>query len=236
MNSVKRDKNTHLGLWFFAAFSEIFSLGYPMSADVPCENKLKKEKNSRFLLRSVHVQIMLVVLAFTVLVCISLRFMDDIMNRQMTHSIEAVFNDTEINITADLKEIETQLDCISETIRLIILEDYYWRMRLILIFVGIALSALFSTVLLRLSSASNELKTTKEECGLTVREQEIFNLLLAGKEPKEIALSLKLSYSGVNFHIKNLFGKLRLQSRAELLVKYRNEYNSPLKSPKTSYL
>jgi DNA-binding CsgD family transcriptional regulator len=94
------------------------------------------------------------------------------------------------------------------------------RMRLILIAVGIVLAALFSTIILRLSQARKELQDIKGQDGLTDREQEIFNLLLAGKEPKGIAGTLKISYSGVNFHIKNLLGKLGIKSRAELLVKY----------------
>jgi DNA-binding NarL/FixJ family response regulator len=391
----------------------------------------REEKNSRFHINPVYAQITLVVLAFTVLVCISTWFMGDIMNRHMTSSIEAAFNNTETNIIADLKEMETQLDYISETIRLMILKgfsfdtvaDYIteisgymmfdderfrdyatgvygvfdvfggkfhdgtgwnpppsfvpenrpwyqaavladgnvaitepylsiataeytitfsrciddengtplgivsldilldrvrdyavnthftpggyglllnrqiemlahpdqmmwgkalrdinsgyavladdleqgvsvferrmnnykkeasvvsfrqfkngWhigmviyekeyfkemkRMRLILIAVGIALSALFSALLLRLSSVSKELQYIKEERDLTAREQEIFNLLLLGKEPKEIALTLKISYSGVNFHTKNIFNKLGVQSRTDLLVKYRNK-------------
>jgi DNA-binding CsgD family transcriptional regulator len=94
------------------------------------------------------------------------------------------------------------------------------RMRLIVIVVGIVLSVLFSTILLRLSSVQKELQDIKEERDLTDREQEILTLLLSGKEPKEISIALKISYSGVNFHIKNLFGKLGVQSRTELLVKY----------------
>ena len=41
----------------------------------------------------------------------------------------------------------------------------------------------------------------------------------------EIADTLKLSYSGVNFHIKNLYMKLGIHSRTELYVKLgsRNE-------------
>jgi DNA-binding CsgD family transcriptional regulator len=402
--------------------------------------KKDEEKNSRFHSRSVYAQILIVVLAFTLLVCISSWFMGGIMNRHMTDSIETAFNNTEINITADLKEMETQLVYISETIRLMIIEglkfdavaeyitditgymmtsderfkeyatgiygifdvfdgkfhdgtgwqppesfvpderpwykaavlangkvgitepylsiafdmctisfarriddgngvplgivcldilldrvrgyavnsnstpggyglllnrqieilahpdktmwgralkdicsgyialaddleqgipvtarkmknykkeasvvsfrqiengwhigmvifekEYFKemrKMRLILIAVGIALSALFSTILLRLSEARKELQYIKEERDLTVREQEIFNLLLSGKEPKEIAIALKISYSGVNFHIKNLFGKLGVQSRTELLVKYRTEQASlPSKNP-----
>jgi DNA-binding CsgD family transcriptional regulator len=97
------------------------------------------------------------------------------------------------------------------------------RMRLILIVVGLVLAVLFSTIILRLSAVSKELQNIKDERSLTAREWEIFTLILSGKEPKEIAATLQISYSGVNFHMKNLFSKLGIQSRTELLVKYQNK-------------
>jgi DNA-binding CsgD family transcriptional regulator len=56
---------------------------------------------------------------------------------------------------------------------------------------------------------------------LSPREREIFDLLLTDIPVKHIATNLKITYSGVNFHIKNLYGKLGVQSRTELLVKFR---------------
>ena len=94
------------------------------------------------------------------------------------------------------------------------------KMRLTLIIIGLALAALFIVIILRLSQVRKELQCFKDEPNLTVREREIFTLLLSGKEPKEIAGAMKITYSGVNYHIKHLFGKLGIQSRAELLVKY----------------
>jgi DNA-binding CsgD family transcriptional regulator len=55
---------------------------------------------------------------------------------------------------------------------------------------------------------------------LSPREREIFNLLLTDLSTKQIADKLGLSYSGVNFHIQNLYRKLKLQSRTELLTKF----------------
>ena len=109
-------------------------------------------------------------------------------------------------------------------IGMVIHEETYFKemkkMRLTLIIIGLALAALFIAIILRLSQARKELQYFKEESNLTIREQEIFNLLLSGMEVKEIASNLKISYSGVNFHMKNLFAKLGVHSRAELLVKY----------------
>jgi len=61
---------------------------------------------------------------------------------------------------------------------------------------------------------------TKNNAALTVRESEIFTMLLTGKAPKEIACFLKVSYHTIDFHRKNLYRKLGIQSRAELFAKY----------------
>ena len=58
---------------------------------------------------------------------------------------------------------------------------------------------------------------------LTKREQEIFNLLLDGISPKEIAFSLKIKLPTVIFHQKNIYNKLGVHSINELLVKYLRE-------------
>ncbi|MCL2008149.1 MAG: helix-turn-helix transcriptional regulator [Treponema sp.] len=64
-----------------------------------------------------------------------------------------------------------------------------------------------------------ELKA-REHLNLTAREEEIFTMLLSGSAPKEIAYTLKISYDTVNFHQKNLYRKLDIQSRAELFARY----------------
>jgi len=61
----------------------------------------------------------------------------------------------------------------------------------------------------------------KNNLNLTEREHEIFTMLLKGMAPKEIAHTIKISYSTVNFHISNLYRKLEIQSRAELFAKYK---------------
>ena len=62
----------------------------------------------------------------------------------------------------------------------------------------------------------------KESLNMTEREHEIFTMLLRGLASKEIAYTLKISYDTVNFHIKNLYRKLGIQSRAELFAKYKD--------------
>jgi len=58
----------------------------------------------------------------------------------------------------------------------------------------------------------------KEE--LTTREHEIFNMLLDGTAPKEIAYSLNISYQTVLFHQKKIYRKLEVHSINELLINY----------------
>jgi DNA-binding NarL/FixJ family response regulator len=70
-------------------------------------------------------------------------------------------------------------------------------------------------------SAGMDKIETKEHPDLTAREQKIFTMLLGGKAPKEIAYALKISYSTVNFHTANLYRKLKIHSRAELFIKYK---------------
>ena len=55
---------------------------------------------------------------------------------------------------------------------------------------------------------------------LTPREQEVLDMLLTKRAPKEIANILKISYDTVLFHQKKLYRKLGIQSRVELFVKY----------------
>ena len=68
--------------------------------------------------------------------------------------------------------------------------------------------------------AETEIINTKDDLNLTDREREIFTMLLKGVAPKEIAHSLKVSYSTVNFHRNNLYRKLGVQSIHELFARY----------------
>jgi len=68
--------------------------------------------------------------------------------------------------------------------------------------------------------AETEALQAKNHLDLTPREQEILTMLLAGRAPKEIAYTLKISSHTVNFHQKNLYRKLSIQSRAELFARF----------------
>ncbi|MCL2762394.1 MAG: helix-turn-helix transcriptional regulator [Treponema sp.] len=59
-----------------------------------------------------------------------------------------------------------------------------------------------------------------ENMGLSPREKEICGLLLTELSIKQIAYALKITYSGVNYHIKNIYQKLNINKRAELFIKF----------------
>jgi DNA-binding NarL/FixJ family response regulator len=56
---------------------------------------------------------------------------------------------------------------------------------------------------------------------LTDREQAVLDLVLEGFPYKQIADQLDLSVYTVNFHIRNIYGKLQVHSRAEAVAKLR---------------
>ena len=60
----------------------------------------------------------------------------------------------------------------------------------------------------------------KNDLGLTPREREVFTLLLTDVPFKQIAGIMKVSNATVKFHSQNLYRKLNIQSRTELLVQY----------------
>jgi len=51
----------------------------------------------------------------------------------------------------------------------------------------------------------------------TIREFEIFKLYIGGKEKKEIACQLNISYETVRSHIKNIYAKTSTNSRSRLI-------------------
>ena len=54
---------------------------------------------------------------------------------------------------------------------------------------------------------------------LTIREKEVFTLLIQNKTTKEIATNLKISEKTVRNHISNAMQKLGVKGRASAVVK-----------------
>jgi pSer/pThr/pTyr-binding forkhead associated (FHA) protein len=61
--------------------------------------------------------------------------------------------------------------------------------------------------------------------GLTKREEEIMHLILEGKSTKELAFDLNISFGTAKNHIYNLFQKIGIHSRIELVARYNNFVN-----------
>jgi DNA-binding CsgD family transcriptional regulator len=71
--------------------------------------------------------------------------------------------------------------------------------------------------------AETEAINKKDNLNLTDREHEIFAMLLKGVSPKEVAFTLKISNSTVNFHRNNLYRKLGVQSIHKLFAQYSSD-------------
>ena len=65
--------------------------------------------------------------------------------------------------------------------------------------------------------ASSAIAALASRHGITQREQEIMELLVEGKSNKEIEDSLCISFSTVKNHVYNLYRKLEVNSRAQLI-------------------
>lgn len=57
---------------------------------------------------------------------------------------------------------------------------------------------------------------------LTPREKEVFYMLLKGMKAKEIALESSISIWGANYFVKQIYRKLDVNSKTELILRYFN--------------
>lgn len=55
---------------------------------------------------------------------------------------------------------------------------------------------------------------------LTTREKRVFQMLLSGMKAKEIAAENGISIWGANYFIKQIYRKLKVNSKVELLLRY----------------
>lgn len=57
---------------------------------------------------------------------------------------------------------------------------------------------------------------------LSARELEVFAYLLTDKTLSDISKELFVTYSSVHFHCKNIYRKLQISNRKQLLIKYKD--------------
>ena len=65
-------------------------------------------------------------------------------------------------------------------------------------------------------------KAHPELTKLSPREVEVFAYLLSDKTQEEIAKELSISSSSVHFHCKNIYKKLEVSGRRQILVRYKD--------------
>lgn len=74
--------------------------------------------------------------------------------------------------------------------------------------------------------AKQELQTVRtahpELAKLSPRETEVFAYLLTDKTQDEIAKELFISSSSVHFHCKNIYKKLEVSGRRQILIRYKD--------------
>lgn len=75
-------------------------------------------------------------------------------------------------------------------------------------------------VITHFNPALNQKSDYKHKEQLTHREIEIVSLLQQGYSYKKVAETAFISIDTVKFHIRNIYGKLQINSRAELMLKY----------------
>ena len=56
---------------------------------------------------------------------------------------------------------------------------------------------------------------------LSAREREVLDLVVRGLSNKEIVGRLNITIEGVRWHLRNIYEKLHVHSRTEVLVKFR---------------
>ena len=91
------------------------------------------------------------------------------------------------------------------------------------IFVSIFLIILKITLKKRINNPVEENTAQETDIvgyNLSVREKEVFEMLLTDSPIKNIAKTLDLTLSGIRFHSNNIYAKLGVKNRIELFVKY----------------
>lgn len=88
----------------------------------------------------------------------------------------------------------------------------------------VLMSPLFSKEMFQTEKkdARTSVLSLMQERGLTAREQEIAMMLLEGRLLKECAITLDISYGTVKFHAANIYRKLGIGGRSELLSVFKD--------------
>jgi DNA-binding CsgD family transcriptional regulator len=102
--------------------------------------------------------------------------------------------------------------------------NYYLISGILLISVGL----IISTNLVKKSNIEDQISPFER---LTIQEKKIVNYISEGKSNKEIAHELSVSLSTIKTHTNNIYKKLAINSRAELLNRLNNQRSSTKINP-----
>jgi DNA-binding NarL/FixJ family response regulator len=80
-------------------------------------------------------------------------------------------------------------------------------------------SAMSPTIARKVINYFNDKKPNKIESPLSEREQSIVNYIVDGQNMKMIAANLNISVDTVKYHCKNIYKKLQINSKGELISK-----------------
>lgn len=87
---------------------------------------------------------------------------------------------------------------------------------------GVAISPAVIKILVGYFSPNTQIFTPSGNNQLSPKENQIINLLLEGLTYAEISYTLNITINGVRYHIKNIYKKLKVNSRAEIHNIYLN--------------
>ncbi len=93
---------------------------------------------------------------------------------------------------------------------------------------GAALSPLIAEKLIHRINANNKPAREGKNLLLTRRENDVLEQLVKGLSYKEVANILKISFATVNDHIKNIYYKMGVNSKSELIAKVLSNRRSDL--------
>lgn len=79
----------------------------------------------------------------------------------------------------------------------------------------------FQYVRLARQEFSNLLEKYPELSTLSAKEMEVFELLLTDMTTANIAEQLYITQSAVHFHCRNIYKKLSISSRRQILIRYK---------------
>jgi DNA-binding CsgD family transcriptional regulator len=71
---------------------------------------------------------------------------------------------------------------------------------------------------MEITSAGGLSEVDLQQANLTPREIEVLRLVASGKADKEIATALRISVRTVRYHVSNIFRKINVSTRAQLIV------------------